>query len=141
MKVCTKCKVEKDEALFSKNRSKCKDCWKEYNAGWRAENKDNVRKQIAKYYLENKDKIKEINVKWRAENKDKLRKNAAKWKAENKTKYYEYHAKYRENLADGYVAGRIIQGTILKAKDIPIELIEAKRMQIMIHRKIKEMTK
>jgi hypothetical protein len=37
MKTCSKCKVEKDEAEFSKNKSKkdgldyrCKACWREY---------------------------------------------------------------------------------------------------------------
>lgn len=118
MKVCSKCKVEKDEALFFKDRSTkdglyayCKEC----KAAIRACNRQKINETNRKYRAANKEKFAGINAKY---NKRKV-----------------------ETLMDGYVVSKILRGTSLKPNNIPICLIEAKRTQIMINRKIKEMTK
>ena len=42
--------------------------------------------------------------------------------------------KYRDSIQGPYVAGLLTHGTLLKASDIPKELIEAKRLQIKLQR-------
>ncbi len=174
MKVCYKCKVEKDVALFGKNRtrrnglaSECRDCKKKANSKYRADNKDKIKEYQLKHYKNNKDKIAEYNknnkdkiADYRANNRNKIKEHKAKYRANNKDKIKYADKKYRlENLEKhrerckewakrssaglsyGYIIQTIKQKTCLKPNDIPNSLIEAKRMQIMIHRKIKEMKK
>jgi hypothetical protein len=86
MKVCTKCKVEKELTEFCKNKktkdgleSWCKVCKSAYNKIWRAENRDGVS---------------EYNKKWNAENKEYFKNNKEKLSAYKK----EYNKKNREEI-------------------------------------------
>ena len=156
MKICTKCKVEKDEDLFSKNRSKkyglnscCKKCEKEYKeknkqkikeswAKYRESNKDKLRESSLKYSENNKEKIKESNAKSKAKNRERMKEYWVKYHARNKYKEQAYYKDRRKNLVDRYVISLIRKKSSLKVKDIPKSLIEAKRMQILINRTLKE---
>lgn len=159
MKVCTKCKVEQDESLFSKNRGKkdgLSSCCKKCDNERKANNKDKIKETRAKYKESNKDKIKESSAKYRENNKEKIKECQAKYRAKHQERIMEYRKKYHlinkdksnghrkeqaRNLADSYVMDLIRSGTSLKYKDIPSILIEAKRIQMLIKRTIKEMTK
>jgi len=95
MKICSNCKVEKDLSEFSKYRSardglqnNCKDC----NSKYRLDNKEEIDKKAAKYYLNNKDK----KVRYYLKNKELISKKAAKYYLNNKEKRVEYAAKYRK---------------------------------------------
>ena len=122
MKICTKCKVEKDESLFSKNRSRCD--------GLSSICKDCHAKYCVKYYSNNKDKLRDYSTTYRLNNLEKTR-EAARLGVKRSA----------DDLSRMYIIKLIKQNTRLKPKDIPIELIEAKRMQMMINRKLKEMNK
>ena len=89
MKVCSKCKEEKEFINFSKNKTRkdgydnnCKSCVKqlyqknkqkisERQRQYRQENKENIRKYRKKYDQENKEKIKEQQKQYRESNKEK----------------------------------------------------------------------
>jgi hypothetical protein len=127
-KICTVCKSEKDINLFysyfSKSRnktrydSKCKECKKKEN-----------RLRLTKYYKENKE--------------DRLL-YAANYRANNKKKLSIKRAKYRKlyigNLQDCYVNEQLCK--VLKVKgsevEIPKEITEAYKLNLLIKRKIKD---
>ena len=90
-----------------------------------------------KHYKSNKEKLLEQNKKYREENKEKERKRAKKYNQANKEKLSERRKRDAENLTDYYVVRFIIEKSNLTPKDIPQELIEAKRELIKINRFIK----
>lgn len=141
MKICTKCKVEKDESMFYRTYTRktafswwCRDCVRKYNSN----NKDKIKKRKANYYVKNKDKINEYGANYRANNKDKNRERMASYREANRDKIRERSASDRKNLEKKYLIVLIRHKSTLKVKDIPAELIEAKRMQMLINRTIKE---
>ncbi len=84
----------------------------EYQAKYRAENKERVRGHAAKHYAENKEKIKEKVANYRAENKEQIKEYKAKYRAENRERVREQTAKYYEDLkqhaAESITAGKIV---------------------------------
>ena len=56
----------------------------------------------------------------------------------NKEHYKELHKGYKAKLTDSYVANMVADGTSLKAKEIPKQLVKGKRQQIQIKRLLKE---
>ena len=88
MKICTKCKIEKEVNEFTKcNRNKnglhhcCKECLKIY----RNENKDNIKK----WRNENKDRLKYLRLEYRQANKEYIRLYNKEYKQANKEKNRE----------------------------------------------------
>ena len=56
----------------------------------------------------------------------------------NKKHYRELHKGYKDKLTDSYVANALVDRSDLKAKDIPKEVVQAKRQYMKLHRIIKE---
>ncbi|MBI2449695.1 hypothetical protein HYV49_05355 [Candidatus Pacearchaeota archaeon] len=91
MKICSKCKIEKNFSEFYKNknkkdglRSQCKDCQKQYHKEHREEKKEYMKqyremhreeiKQQKKQYNEmHKEEIKQQKKQWHENNKEKTR--------------------------------------------------------------------
>lgn len=112
MKICTKCKVEKEFNYFSKSKNRkdgldcqCKQCQHEY----RLANKEKIAESKKEYAIENKEKIseykKQYNLnnrddiaikrnKYYMDNKDKLAEKQKEYVVKNKVKVAEYHAIY-----------------------------------------------
>ena len=97
MKVCTKCKIEKELSEFGKRKdskdgllSRCKPCFKEYYQ----ENKGKIKEKFKKYYQENKEKSK----KYYQEKREYYKEKSKKYYQENK-EYYKEKSKenYQEN--------------------------------------------
>lgn len=75
MKICSKCKLEKELKLFSKSKAnkdgycgQCKSCKKQYN-------KDNflrIKKKLAEYNILHKERIQETNTTYNALHKDEI---------------------------------------------------------------------
>ena len=107
--------------------------WKE----WYQENKEKINERNKKYYWENKEKEKERKKKYYEANKEKLLEQRKKHRKENIEKYREYQKEGIKDLSDNYVKGLLTDRTNLTYKDIPQELIEAKRELIKINRFIK----
>lgn len=130
-KLCPICNtvkpVEEYHTYYSKERKKyrignyCKPCAR-VNSLVRA----------TKYYEENREEKKEYAKKFRADpkNKDKL-----------KTLSQKFKVKYREELQDCYIRDRLTQDDGIPvdvSKALP-EIVETKRLQIKIKRKIKSL--
>lgn len=135
---------------------------------YREANLEKVRARNRKYYQENKEKIlarqqnehtKEYNKKYYIEHSEKSKARAAAWRKENpeaaraiskawreahpeqrKLSAREHARKQRDNLSDSYIKtifNHSIGGSII-VDEIPIALIEAKRLQLLIKRSIKD---
>ena len=90
MKICSKCKIEKEGAHFSKKQHKCKSCQKEYMIEYRKNNKEKLLEYGREYYENNKELFAvKAKIYYDHKNHSKLNKNS---KINNK--------KYRENNRD-----------------------------------------
>ena len=56
----------------------------------------------------------------------------------NKDRYAELQKRYKEELTDSYVANVLADKSSLKGKDIPKEIIKAKRQYMKMNRLLKE---
>jgi hypothetical protein len=112
-KICSKCKEQKKIVDFYSRHSMCKICHHKLNLDrWR------------NYRLINKEKLKE--------------KRKIKYAANSYVEKDRAH-KYIFELNSGYIRKLIIgHNNILKKNDIPQELIELKRVQLMITRELKK---
>lgn len=95
MKVCCKCKKEKDITEFHKNKStkdgfayECKECktnWadrgKEYYKDWKSNNKNKLAEYRYKYKLEKLELLKNSRKKYREKNKEEIKE---KYKIQNR---------------------------------------------------------
>ena len=97
MKVCSKCKKEKELSLFSKQKkgknglhSYCKSCEKEY----RENNKEKLNEYFKEYYENNKEKHKEYCKEYRENNKEKHKEYRKEYYENNKEKIKEYRKGY-----------------------------------------------
>lgn len=101
MKRCSKCKQEKDEGEFYKNRSKkntdnqCKNCKIEYVKDYSSKNRNKVKKYMREYskkhYTINKDKKLEQCKEYKKNNKNKIR---------ERNKEYSLKRKYGLSIED-----------------------------------------
>lgn len=122
MKICTKCKVEKEFSNFYKQKSQkdgynvwCKNCCKyyaeskkDYQKQYRFDNKENAKEyqkqyylenkeELKKYYLDNKEEILKIKKQYRLNNKEKTKEYNKQYRLENKEELKKYHAQYNFN--------------------------------------------
>lgn len=130
-KVCPICKENKDLSNFSKYFSKQRQKWRIQNYCHQCE-KEEKKKRSKTYYEENKEERKEYQKQHRAkpENKERL-----------KAVSQQFKIKYRENLQDCYVRDRLTQDNDIPnyvSRQLP-EIVEAKRLQIKIKRKLKSL--
>ncbi len=96
-----------------------------------------------KYYLKNRDKINKAVKKWRSQNIEKWKKYIKKWNKNNIKKVRKRRNKWlqkeRKECGDGYIKKIIISNSILKYSDIPQQLVEIKKRQIKLRRKLNEL--
>ena len=116
--------------LFSNRTDEIKKKEREYRAQWRKNNPDKQKAAKKKKYA----CVKADAIKY-------AKQLEATKKAKKKYKYVELEQRYRdkskENLTDNYVK-RILLSTIVKLSysDIPQELVELKRKQLILKRQI-----
>jgi hypothetical protein len=163
-------KLQKAQEYRDKNRDKLNKSNRAYKARnreklnawekeWRKNNPEKSKERAKKYYdshpnwkkeyyAKNKKYLIERVIKWQKENKEKYYERLHKWKLKNWDKYIQGEIarskKARENLSDSYVVAcmRSKNGTgELRMNDVPKELIEAKRMHLLIKREIKKLNK
>jgi hypothetical protein len=106
MKICDKCKKEKEDLDFSSNKTNkdglsryCKNCCNSYGKKYREENKDKIKKQK----MEKSDYYKRIRKEYYQKYKNRELASSKKWYYENKDHQQELKGKYRETLC-----GRIV---------------------------------
>ena len=138
--ICRKCGQELPLSEFVKNKRyalghehTCKQCRREYQCKWDAENAEKVLEKRRKRYAANHEKALEYGRKYRAANPEKAREYSRKYRAANREKVLEKHRYKREILSDGYLRDQ------LKQRNLPIipETIEYKRIQLKLYREIK----
>jgi hypothetical protein len=102
LKICSKCKQEKDISLFNKAKKTkdgydwwCRDCKKDfYKDPINAEKKAISDK---KYYADNLDKVKLYKAQWARENKEGIKIRYKKWYNENRDSIYKKEVENRAN--------------------------------------------
>jgi len=124
IKICIKCKKEKELELFVKAKNSCKECEKEYKRNHREKNKEKIKESASKYYESNKDSILERVANNYSNNKEKKLKYQKEYASLNKEKISAYKMEYQRNrrLSDPvyklkYVVGRLIRNS-LKCKGL-----------------------
>jgi len=125
-------KKEYDKKYYQDNIEKIKEKKKNYRLenkkkikNYRLENKEKLEEYHKKYYLENKEKLEEYHKKYLSENKEKVNKRQKKYLSEN-----------TKNITDLHIA-ILFRTSIKELRKYP-KLIECKRVQIKILRKIKQ---
>lgn len=93
MKICTICKIEKDDIYFYNKNYRCKGCQKEYTKQYNTANKERIDNYNHQYYLNNKDSIKEQQT----NNKDNIQKYRKQYYADNVDTCRERNRKYLAN--------------------------------------------
>lgn len=148
-KKCTKCGEVKPKGAFYKDDSKkdglgsqCKECARARARKYRAENAGKVRAKARKRRAENLEKERVRLRKWQAENPEKVRALSRKWKAENPERVREYNRKSVEELPPSYIKKSLTASGLppVVIEENP-ELIELKRLQIQLKRKINQKKK
>ena len=163
-KYCIKCESEKPKSEYYKNKKRlstyCKECAKEGYMDYVNKYPEKVKQYRTEYYINNKEKILEATKRfyeshpgyaaayvkrWRAENPELARESDRKYRAKNADKVRAWSRKYRQaqsdNLTDRYILDRFNyggEGAKVKLDNIPQSLIEAKRLQLLIWRKLNE---
>ena len=104
MKVCSKCKIEKDYLEFHKDKSRkdghrdlCKECKSLYHKGYYSDNKEKIFEYSKKYRSENKEKIRLSKKLYGINNKEKISKRDKIYRKNNLEKITEYEKLYRKN--------------------------------------------
>ena len=130
-KVCSKCKVEKEFEFFTKDKSRkngvrsiCKICNKEKSKAWYEDNSEKVRAR----HEANPEKVRAAVKAYREANPEKVRAAVKAYKEANPEKVRAAGKAYRDRYPDAYVA---------KAFQCPQELIELKRINLLIKREIR----
>lgn len=156
LRKCSKCGVEKElcpEHFHRHKRSSlgfgytCKPCKILALKLWKKANPDKAKAQKKRYHAKYPEKQEEKKKRWRANNPEKwkaqLKRRREARKARDPEKYEAERKaqkqRERERLTDGYVRTLLVNANSLSRKDIPKELIDAKRFQLLITRKVKEL--
>jgi|688.fasta_scaffold120469_8 hypothetical protein len=125
MKICGKCKIEKELDQFTKNKTKkdgkcvyCRSCYAEINKAWRQNNPDRDKKIHQKWKQNNPDKVRKNNLKSYYNNHEKRKSKSRQYKQDNKNilriKHRLYtNKKYYEDIE--YRLKILIRGRIWKA--------------------------
>jgi len=103
MKVCSKCKAEKDESLFYKQKAGkdgfdiwCKECKNIYHKNYVSENKDSINANARARHLKDPSKSRIKDKKYYEKNTEKCLKQSKEWAEKNKDKFVTYRKKFYE---------------------------------------------
>jgi len=106
-KICSKCKIEKDQSEFYKDRSskdglhnRCKLCRKEYDRNRYIENRDKITERVREHQQKNRDKVLEQKREYYHKNRDKKAEYDKKYRQKNQDKIAEYNKKYQQENKD-----------------------------------------
>jgi len=147
MKTCSKCGGESDSS-----GAWCKPCKNKYSKKHRETNREKLIEYARKYREENQEKIKKGRKKFNDNNKIKVNEWVKNWRDRNSEKFKKVRKNYRERhkekikekrridtkyCVDSYISALLNKRLKIKFRPPP-ELIEAKRLQVLINRQLKE---
>jgi len=139
-KVCSKCKADKTFDSFGKKasekyelRTQCKICHNEESKAWHKANREKSRAASKSWRKANLEKARAASKAWSRANPEKVKASKEKWFKENREKESARAKAYVDRCNDNYVARTMG----LKLSQCPQELIELKRINILITREIR----
>ena len=141
-RTCTRCWRTKLIDAFGKSLTSCKECINVYQAEYREKNRERRRVESKERYKTHGHTRRAYATAYRQANRDEL--NA--WQREYAKQQdrverdRELRQAYAEKLTDAYVRRAITKGTPIKPKQVPQAMVEAKRVQLQITRRIKDGT-
>jgi hypothetical protein len=97
MKVCSKCKISKDDNLFYKTHAQCKKCFMEKQKNYHKINKEKITKLRKEFYESNKERLSERKKKYYQSDKERWSKYNKEYRIINKEKIAEIRKKYQQN--------------------------------------------
>ena len=133
-KVCGKCKVEKSMLLFSKHRGWCKEC---VSVSDRERYKANPEKKLERacaWHKANPERSAELSSAWHKANPERSAESCLAYRKANREALAIKKRESIEKLSDTYVVSRLG----IPTKDAPQELIELKRINLLIFREIRK---
>ena len=143
MKTCTKCGETKELGEFGKKgvglRSHCKCCVAINYRKWVENNKEHLKQYHKEWYENNKERVAQKWKKGYERIADRKRSVSKEWYTNNKERKARYDKKFHENNPGRHSAESFFNRAGLSVKDVPKELFEAKRLQILIQRQLKEL--
>lgn len=164
-KQCSKCgEVKPLDGFYKKSTVKsgitshCKECIRRKSSEWAANNKDMHRSRSRAYAASNRerlnaaavarnkknpDQVKARRARYAESHPDKVKESKKKWQDEHIDRRRECNrarmSAQRRDLADPYVIAKLIKGVRLNADQIPPDLIELKRQQLLMYRATKQL--
>lgn len=164
MKVCTRCKIEKDDSAFRVRHEKresrsrgllylnntCRQCDSEIQQEYYAAKKHDEsfkqqnRERSKRYIEENRDIVRERKKlerqtpqykEMRERYRERNKERIMQQERIIKKRYADFHCK---NLTDEYIITRLISWANIKREHVTPELIEMKRLEIQFERLLRE---
>ena len=151
--VCRECKRYAHKHWRDKNREHVREKGKETMRKLYAKNPDKFRARSKSFYQNNKDVCQAKHREWiernhalvlryaklyRIENIDSVKRCIEKWRAKSRGKIVAYKAATRDALKDSYVKRVLFNNCSYSGIDIPEEIVQEKRMQLIVFRLAKE---
>ncbi len=146
MKTCSHCKAEKPLTEYHKNRSAkdglqhiCISCRRCICAEYVSKNREKVNSWARGYAARNHDKVLAAKKVWADQNIDHVKKYARRYIKNHSEKCNARNRNESEVLADNYIYRLLVPIIGVDRSDIPLEMIEVKRLHLQIVRKLKEL--
>jgi len=119
---------------------RAKPQFKEWREDYRERTKEQQKARMRKYYVKNRERIVEYQAEWQRANVDKCWEYYQRYmsKPGNRERDRAHAKRERDNLTDGYIRTILSMRTPLKSEVIPQAMVEAKRVQLQITRRIKD---
>jgi len=159
---CTPCRRVYRKAYYEANRERCKAQMREwqknnpdYCANWQKENPDKVkqyraasrpraREYMREQYWKDPEAARLRSKQFKATNPELIKTEKRRWAAENKEHLRKYFSRKTAELSDSYIRNKLATNhkreRTLRSKDIPQELVELKRLQLLLQRELKNET-
>lgn len=100
MKICTKCKIEKELSEFNKNKAakdglryQCKECLKQYQR----DNRERFAEYRKQYYQDNRERRVEYQKQYRRDNSERIAESKKQYRLDNRERTAEYKKQYRRD--------------------------------------------
>ena len=147
-KCCTKCSATKPITEFAPRRdgkygvrADCTVCRTAYSKAQYAANKEAVNAACREYYAATRDSQLTRMKNWREVNPEKVYAANKSWRARHPDKVAEYRARHDKpagiNTYDRYVRSLLRRRNGFRQEDITPELLEVRRLQLLIRRELK----
>jgi len=139
-RTCTRCWRTKLVDAFGKSLTACKACSNVYQVEYREKNRERRRVEGNERYKTHGHKRRAYAAEYRQKNRDELNARQREYakQQDRVERDRELRQAYAEKLTDAYVRRAITKGTLIKPEQVPQAMIEAKRVQLQITRRIKD---